>query len=56
MIYKTGNVGDVSQTFFNTMKAHTMKSQTEIDEKINARTAQKMRSFDRQFSGFNKFI
>ena len=43
------------KAFFDVMRTHTMRNN--IDAKIRLRTEQRMRSFDRQFSGgFNKFI
>ena len=51
------NLGDTGMAFFNAIKTQTMKSQREIETKIRLRTANRMISFDRQFSqGFNKFI
>ena len=50
-------MGDTGRAFFNAIKIQTMKSQNEIETKIRLRTANRMMSFDRQFSqGFNKFI
>ncbi len=55
MKYDNGKSGDIKKAFFDVIKAQTMRR--DIDAIVKLRTEQRMRSFDRQFSGgFNKFI
>ena len=43
------------KAFFDVMRTHTIRNN--IDAKIRLRTEQRMKTFDKQFSGgFNKFI
>ncbi len=55
MINNDNKMGNMKNTFFDVMRANTMRNN--IDAKIRLRTEKRMRSFDKQFSvGFNKFI